>query len=248
MLPATTLVINISSVALIWFGGLRIDAGHMQVGSLIAFLAYFMQILMAVLMATVLAVMLPRASVCAERVSGVLGTRPRVTSPPDPVRPVSVTGEIVFDDASFSYPGADRPVLQQVSLRVRRGTTTAVVGSTGSGKSTLLAMICRFYDVTAGAVRIDGVDVRDLDLEQLWSSIGLVPSGATCSPGRLPKTCATGPRPDRNSPPNRCGTHCGLRPPTTSSLPTPTGWTARWPRVASISPADSDNGSRSRER
>ncbi|BBX29921.1 ABC transporter ATP-binding protein [Mycolicibacterium alvei] len=175
MLPATTLVINISSVALIWFGGLRIDAGHMQVGSLIAFLAYFMQILMAVLMATVLAVMLPRASVCAERVSGVLGTRPRVTSPPDPVRPVSVTGEIVFDDASFSYPGADRPVLQQVSLRVRRGTTTAVVGSTGSGKSTLLAMICRFYDVTAGAVRIDGVDVRDLDLEQLWSSIGLVP-------------------------------------------------------------------------
>ncbi|MBP2450827.1 ATP-binding cassette subfamily B protein [Mycolicibacterium lutetiense] len=175
MLPATTLVINISSVALIWFGGLRIDAGHMQVGSLIAFLAYFMQILMAVLMATVLAVMLPRASVCAERVSGVLGTRPQITNPPDPVRPVSIAGEIEFDDASFSYPGADRPVLQQVSLRVRRGTTTAVVGSTGSGKSTLLAMICRFYDVTAGAVRVDGVDVRDLDLEQLWSSIGLVP-------------------------------------------------------------------------
>ncbi|MGA5542910.1 ABC transporter ATP-binding protein [Mycobacterium sp. NPDC051198] len=175
MLPATTLVINVSSVALIWFGGLRIDSGHMQVGSLIAFLAYFMQILMAVLMATVLAVMLPRASVCAERVSGVLGTRPQITSPPDPVRPVSIAGEIEFHDASFSYPGADRPVLQQVSMRVERGTTTAVVGSTGSGKSTLLAMICRFYDVTSGAVRVDGVDVRELDLEQLWSSIGLVP-------------------------------------------------------------------------
>lgn len=175
MLPATTLVINISSVALIWFGGLRIDSGHMQVGSLIAFLAYFMQILMAVLMVAVLGVMLPRASVCAERVTGVLATRPRITSPADPVRVQSLTGEIDFDDASFSYPGADRPVLQQVSFRARRGTTTAVVGSTGSGKSTLLAMICRFYDVTAGAVRIDDVDVRELDLEQLWAAIGLVP-------------------------------------------------------------------------
>ncbi|MGV0809687.1 ABC transporter ATP-binding protein [Mycolicibacterium setense] len=175
MLPATTLVINVSSVALIWFGGLRIDAGHMQVGSLIAFLAYFMQILMAVLMATVLGVMLPRASVCAERVTGVLATRPRITSPADPVRLPGLTGEIDFDAASFSYPGADRPVLQQVSFHAGRGTTTAVVGSTGSGKSTLLAMICRFYDVTSGAVRVDGVDVRELDLEQLWATIGLVP-------------------------------------------------------------------------
>ncbi|WP_066898711.1 ABC transporter ATP-binding protein [Mycolicibacterium houstonense] len=175
MLPATTLVINVSSVALIWFGGLRIDAGHMQVGSLIAFLAYFMQILMAVLMATVLAVMFPRASVCAERIRGVLSTRPQITSPADPVRPPVLRSEIVFDDASFSYPGADRPVLQQVSLRAAPGTTTAVVGSTGSGKSTLLALICRFYDVTSGSVRVDGVDVRDLDLEQLWSAIGLVP-------------------------------------------------------------------------
>lgn len=175
MLPATTLVINVSSVALIWFGGLRIDAGHMQVGSLIAFLAYFMQILMAVLMAAVLAVMLPRASVCAERVSGVLSTRPRITTPVDPVRPQTPAGEITFEDASFSYPGADRPVLQQVSFRARRGTTTAIVGSTGSGKSTLLAMVCRFYDVSSGAVRVDGIDVRELDLEQLWARIGLVP-------------------------------------------------------------------------
>ncbi|OLP00686.1 ABC transporter ATP-binding protein [Mycolicibacterium porcinum] len=175
MLPATTLVINVSSVALIWFGGLRIDAGHMQVGSLIAFLAYFMQILMAVLMATVLAVMLPRASVCAERVTGVLATQPRITSPAEPVRPPALAGEITFEDASFSYPGADRPVLQRISFQARRGTTTAVVGSTGSGKSSLLALICRFYDVSSGAVRVDGHDVRHLDLEQLWASIGLVP-------------------------------------------------------------------------
>ncbi|MBX8689586.1 ATP-binding cassette domain-containing protein, partial [Mycobacterium sp. 20091114027_K0903767] len=175
MLPATTLVINVSSVALIWFGGLRIDAGHMQVGSLIAFLAYFMQILMAVLMATVLAVMLPRASVCAERVTGVLSTKPRITSPADPVRPPALAGEITFDDASFSYPGADRPVLQQISFTATRGTTTAIVGATGSGKSSLLTMICRFYDVSSGAVRVDGHDVRDLDLEQLWAAIGLVP-------------------------------------------------------------------------
>ncbi|WKG01978.1 ABC transporter ATP-binding protein [Mycolicibacterium sp. HK-90] len=195
MLPATTLVINVSSVALIWFGGLRIDTGHMQVGSLIAFLAYFMQILMAVLMATVLAVMFPRASVCAERITGVLETRPQITSPADPVRPPALRGEIVFDDASFSYPGADRPVLQEVSLRAARGTTTAVVGSTGSGKSTLLALICRFYDVIAGSVRVDGVDVRDLDLEQLWSAIGLVPQRGYLFSGTVAENLSYGAAP-----------------------------------------------------
>lgn len=112
MLPVTTLVINVSSVALIWFGGMRIDSGEMQVGSLIAFLSYFMQILMAVLMATILLVMLPRASVCAERISEVLSTTPAITSPETPVRPAAATGSIELVDATFSYPGADRPVLQ----------------------------------------------------------------------------------------------------------------------------------------
>ena len=175
MLPATTLVINVSSVALIWFGGLRIDAGHMQVGSLIAFLSYFMQILMAVLMATTFLAMLPRASVCAGRITDVLATSPAVTAPPVPARPGPLAGTVELDAAGFSYPGADRPVLQSVSLIARPGSTTAVVGSTGSGKSTLIALICRLYDVTTGAVRIDGVDVRDLDPEDLWPAIGLVP-------------------------------------------------------------------------
>ncbi|MEO3761304.1 ABC transporter ATP-binding protein [Mycobacterium sp. B14F4] len=175
MLPTTTLVINISSVALIWFGGLRIDAGQMQVGSLIAFLSYFMQILMAVLMATFILVIIPRATVCADRIGEVLSATPQITSPDRPVKPSSIRGEVRLDGATFCYPGAEQPVLQDVSLTARPGTTTAVVGSTGSGKSTLVSLICRMYDVTAGSVRIDDVDVRDYDPEDLWSAIGLVP-------------------------------------------------------------------------
>ena len=175
MLPFTTLVINVSSVALIWFGGMRIDSGEMQVGSLIAFLSYFMQILMAVLMATILLVMLPRASVCAERITEVLATAPAITSPETPKTPAVARGAVEIVDATFRYPGADRPVLQGVSLVARPGTTTAVVGSTGSGKSTLISLICRLFDVTEGSVAVDGVDVRDYDVEALWSTIGLVP-------------------------------------------------------------------------
>lgn len=175
MLPVTTLTINISSVALIWFGGLRIDAGQMQVGALIAFLSYFMQILMAVLMATLILVMLPRASVCAERITEVLNTPVAITSPAHPHRPVSVSGAVALDAVGFCYPGAERPVLEGVSFLARPGTTTAIVGGTGSGKSTLVSLICRLYDVTEGAVRVDGVDVRDWDTEQLWSTLGLVP-------------------------------------------------------------------------
>jgi ATP-binding cassette subfamily B protein len=175
MLPVTTLVINVSSVALIWFGGMRIDDGQMQVGSLIAFLAYFMQILMAVLLATFILVLVPRATACAERITDVLSTEPAITSPAEPIRPTSVDGAVSLHDATFSYPGADRPVLQNVSLTARPGTTTAIVGSTGSGKSTLVSLICRMYDVTSGAVQVDEIDVRDYDTEQLWSEIGLVP-------------------------------------------------------------------------
>ena len=176
MLPVTTLTINISSVALIWFGGLRIDAGRMQVGSLIAFLSYFMQILMAVLMATLILVILPRASVCAERITEVLDTRTAITSPPSPSQPVGgIRGKVTLDDVTFSYPGAQRPVLERVSFTAHPGTTTAIVGGTGSGKSTLVALICRLYDVTAGSIRVDDVDVRDYDTEYLWASVGLVP-------------------------------------------------------------------------
>jgi ATP-binding cassette, subfamily B, multidrug efflux pump len=180
MLPVTTLTVNCSSVALIWFGGLRIDTGQMQVGSLIAFLAYFTQILMAVLMATMTLMVLPRASVCAERITEVLSVTPAIRNPEYPVQPRSDMsdigqGTVSFDAATFRYPGADRPVLQDVSLTALPGTTTAIVGSTGSGKSTLVSLICRLYDVTTGAVLVDGVDVRQHDIEQLWSNIGLVP-------------------------------------------------------------------------
>jgi ATP-binding cassette, subfamily B, multidrug efflux pump len=176
MLPVTTLTINLSSVALIWFGGMRIDSGQMQVGSLIAFLAYFMQILMAVLMATVFLAMLPRASVCAERITEVLSTTPAISNPISPREPSrGTTGEVRLAGATFSYPGADRPVLQGISFTARPGTTTAVVGSTGSGKSTLVSLICRLYDVTSGAVFLDDIDLRDYHTERLWSSIGLVP-------------------------------------------------------------------------
>lgn len=176
MLPVTTLTINISSVALIWFGGLRIDAGQMQVGSLIAFLSYFMQILMAVLMATMLLVMLPRASVCAERITEVLNTHSAISAPAEPRHPdTGVRGALRLEGVAFRYPGAERPVLDGVSLNCSPGTTTAIVGGTGSGKSTLVALICRLYDVTGGAVMVDGVDVRDYDPENLWSAVGLVP-------------------------------------------------------------------------
>ncbi|OBH79933.1 ABC transporter ATP-binding protein [Mycobacterium scrofulaceum] len=176
MLPVTTLTVNASSVALIWFGGLRIDRGQMQVGSLTAFLAYFTQILMAVLMATMTLVVLPRASVCAERITEVLSTKAAVDDPENPAFPRGgITGLVRLAGATFSYPGADRPVLQDISLTARPGTTTAIVGSTGSGKSTLVSLICRLYDVTRGAVLIDDVDVRDYHTERLWSAIGLVP-------------------------------------------------------------------------
>ncbi len=197
MLPVTTLVINISSVALIWFGGQRIDAGQMQVGSLIAFLAYFMQILYAVLLATFLVVLLPRASACAERITEVLSTQPEITAPQDPATLAYVAGEISIEAATFSYQGADRAVIQGVSFTARPGTVTAIVGSTGSGKSTLISLISRLYDVTGGSIRLDGVDVRDLDPEDLWATIGLVPqrgylfSGTVADNLRYGKATAT---------------------------------------------------------
>ncbi len=176
MLPVTTLTINISSVALIWFGGKRIDAGHMQVGSLVAFLSYFMLILMSVLMATIFFVMLPRASACAERITEVLSTPAAIAEPVRPVEPHGPrTGLVELRGAGFRYPGAEMPVLHDVSFTARPGTTTAIVGGTGSGKSTLVSLICRLYDVTGGTILVDGIDVRDQATEELWSGIGLVP-------------------------------------------------------------------------
>jgi ATP-binding cassette subfamily B protein len=172
--PTVMLILNASSVAVLWFGGHRVDSGAMEVGSLTAFLTYLMQILMSVMMATFMAIMIPRASVCAERIGEVLQTHSSVLPPAQPVRAVA-SGLVELDHAGFTYPGADQPVLQDISLRAVPGRTTAIIGSTGAGKTTLLGLLARLIDTTAGTVRIDGVDVRDLDPELLWHRIGLVP-------------------------------------------------------------------------
>ncbi|MER5333176.1 ABC transporter ATP-binding protein [Micromonospora sp. NPDC002717] len=175
ILPVVMLVLNVSSVAVLWFGAQRVDAGAIQVGALTAFLQYLMQILMAVMMATFMLMMVPRAAVCAERIVEVLDTDSSVVPAPRPVTEVSTRGELELRDVSFRYPGAAAPVLRDVSFRVTPGTTTAVIGSTGAGKTTLLTLVPRLVDVTAGTVLVDGVDVRDLAPDELWRRIGLVP-------------------------------------------------------------------------
>ncbi|MDN4481100.1 ABC transporter ATP-binding protein [Demequina muriae] len=175
MFPIVTLILNLSSVAVLWFGAERVDNGEMQVGALTAFLTYLIQILMAVMMATFMFVMVPRAAVSADRIGEVLDTRTTVTPPIDGVRDIADAGTVEFDDVTFAYPGAEEPVLRHVSFTAGPGTTTAIVGSTGAGKSTLINLIPRLYDATSGTVRVGGVDVRDVDLEALWSQMGLVP-------------------------------------------------------------------------
>ena len=175
MFPVVMLVMNVSSIAVIWFGAFRIEAGAMQVGSLIAFLSYLMQILIAVMMATFMTVLLPRAAVSADRIGEVLETEPSVVAPEIPVSELGSGGRVELREATFAYPGADAPVLHEVSFTAEPGTTTAIIGSTGSGKTTLVNLIPRLFDVTEGAVLVDGADVRHLDPEVLWSRIGLVP-------------------------------------------------------------------------
>jgi ATP-binding cassette subfamily B protein len=178
MFPTVMLVMNVSSVAVMWVGGHRIANGDMQIGTLTAFLSYLMQILMSVMMATFMFVMLPRAEVSAERVTEVLDTVPSVRAPEKSQSRSRHTGVVELRDASFSYPGAQDPVLHGANLIARPGETTAIVGSTGSGKSTLLNLIPRLVDVTGGAVLVDDLDVRFVDPEDLRSSIGLVPQRA----------------------------------------------------------------------
>ena len=173
--PVVMLLLNVSSVAVLWFGAERIDAGQMQIGALTAFLQYLLQILMAVMMATFMAIMIPRAAVCADRIGEVLDTESSVAPPRRAVVPSSRDGLLVFDRAGFRYPGAAAPVLSDVSITARPGQTTAIIGSTGAGKTTLISMVPRLFDATAGSVSVDGVDVRELDPEELWRRIGLVP-------------------------------------------------------------------------
>ncbi|MFK5633399.1 ABC transporter ATP-binding protein [Ornithinimicrobium sp. LYQ103] len=175
MFPFVMLVMNLSSVGVIWFGAQRVESGAMQVGALTAYISYLIQILMSIMMATMVATMIPRASVSAERIGAVLDTATSVVTPAAPVQVGSLRGIVELREVDFAYPGAEAPVLHDVSLAARPGTTTAIVGGTGSGKSTLLRLLPRLADVTGGQVLVDGVDVRDLAPADLWSRVGLVP-------------------------------------------------------------------------
>ncbi|WP_201465460.1 ABC transporter ATP-binding protein [Janibacter melonis] len=173
--PLVMVIFNASTVAVIWFGAMRVDSGQMQVGALTAFMAYLIQILMSVMMATFMAMMVPRAAVSAGRITEVLETEPTVRAPDEPVAlPAGPVG-VELRGVSFAYPGAQEPVLREISVVARPGTTTAVVGSTGAGKTTLVGLVPRLHDVTVGQVLVGGVDVRDADPEDLWSRLGLVP-------------------------------------------------------------------------
>ena len=177
-MPALMGIMNLSSVAVLWFGGHLISSGQKPIGNLTAFLAYIMQILMAVLLAVVMVILVPRAQASAERIDAVARVPPATTSPEHPITPSSPKGVIEFRNVSFGYPGGEDRVLRDLSFQLLPGQTTAIIGGTGAGKTTLLNLIPRFFDPTSGAVLIDGVDVRDRALEELWAGIGLVPQQA----------------------------------------------------------------------
>jgi ATP-binding cassette subfamily B multidrug efflux pump len=195
MFPTVNLLINVSSVAVLWLGASRIQSGQMQVGSLVAYLSYLIQILMSVVMATFMISMIPRASVSAARIREVIDTESTVVSPVHPVQVTSGRAEIEFRRVGFHYPGADHPVLNGISFSTRAGQTTAIVGSTGAGKTTLLQLIPRLFDATEGSVRIGGEDIRALDTAYLWSNIGLVPQRPYLFSGTVATNLAYG-RPD----------------------------------------------------
>ncbi len=195
--PSVMLVMNLSSVAVLWFGSYRVDSGAMQIGSLTAFLTYIIQILMSVMMSTMMFVLLPRASVSADRIGEVLETEPSVVPPTDGIIELPRHSVVEFDNAAFRYPGASHPVLSGITFSAQPGQTTAVIGSTGAGKTTLVNLIPRLFDATEGIVRVDGVDVREIDPDTLWNKIGLVPqsiylfSGTVASNLRYGKPDAT---------------------------------------------------------
>ena len=178
MIPALMAIFNLSTVAIMWFGGLRVDHGGMPIGNLTAFLTYIMQILMSVMMATIMFVMVPRAAASWTRIKAVLDTDPAIHDPQTPAAETAECGHLEFDNVEFGYPGAEDPVLCGVSFAAVPGEVTAIVGSTGSGKTTLINLIPRFFDVTGGRVLIDGVDVRDMPQHRVWDKIGFIPQKA----------------------------------------------------------------------
>ena len=192
VMPAVMVILNLSSVAVLWFGGHLVNDGSMPIGNLTAFLTYISQILISVMMAVMVVILLPRAVASAERVEQVLDTAPTVTDPAVAVSPLRVTGLVEFEQVTFGYPGSERPVLRDLSFAFRPGETSAVIGGTGSGKTTLLNLIPRSFDASEGTVRVHGVDVRSQELEQLWSSIALVPQSAFLFSGTVASNLRVG--------------------------------------------------------
>ncbi len=195
MMPVMMLVLNLATVAILWFGSIRIDSGQMQIGALIAFLQYAMQILFSLLMLSMLFIMLPRAQASAARINAVLRMKPEITDPRQPQRADSERGYVEFDHVTFRYPGAEEPALSDVSFRAGPGQVTAIIGGTGSGKSTLVNLIPRFYDVEAGSVKVDGVDVRAMTQEHVREKIGFVPQKAVLFSGTIAENIRYG-KPD----------------------------------------------------
>jgi len=192
MFPTVIIVLNFSSIAVLWLGAYRVDSGEMQIGTVMAFLQYLMQILMAVMMSMFMAMMIPRAAVCADRVAEVMKTEPSVVPSANPVHSDLTSGSIEFDDVTFAYPGAEKPVLGGMNFGIAAGTTTAIIGPTGSGKTTLINLIARLVDPTEGRVLIDGVQLKDLATEDLWSKIGLIPQKAFLFSGTVADTLRYG--------------------------------------------------------
>jgi len=177
-MPSLLGIMNLSTVAVLWFGGHLVDSGDMPIGNLTAFLMYIFQILFAVMMAVFMVILVPRAEASAQRIEDVVRTIPSVSDPSQPVEPERGTGVVEMRDVTFAYPHSERAVLHDLSFELRPGTTTGIIGGTGSGKTTLLTLVTRGFDVTGGTVLVDGVDVRDRSLDRLWSRIGLVPQTA----------------------------------------------------------------------
>ncbi len=184
-IPSLIIIMNMSTIAIIWLGGHRIDSGAMPIGNLTAFLTYIMEIMISVMLAMSMFIMVPRAEASAERVREVLNTEPSIKDPAEPVAPRKIRGNVEFSGVEFSYPGAEESVLRDISFIASPGEITAIIGSTGCGKSTLVNLIPRFYDVTGGSIKLDGIDIRSISLRDLRNKIGLVPQKAFLFSGTI---------------------------------------------------------------
>ncbi len=183
--PSVLLVMNLTTIAILWFGGHLVDSGQLSIGNLTAFMQYALQILFALMMAIALVILVPRAEASAGRLEEVLDTTPSIEEPAEPVQPPLLTGEVEFRNVTFGYPGGEKPVLQNINFKLQPGQTTAIIGGTGSGKTTLLNLVPRFFDVSEGGLLVDGVDVREQSLEHLWGRLGVVPQRAYLFSGRV---------------------------------------------------------------